>query len=115
MSIRAVLRGVLAGGVAAAVFALLVALAVYNTPVSDPVLRVVLWAGTLLASTAAGWFAARGQDSGQALHGALAGLTFAVLGNLLASGGTLNTSPLWLELLLGTVMGLVGALMAATA
>ena len=103
VSLRAVGRGVAAGLMVAALLALGLALAADRTPVAESVVAAVLWVARVVVSTAAGWFAGRGSDSGAVLPGTLAGLSLAVLGSLVAAETGLPLGPVGVTLAVGMV------------
>jgi hydroxylaminobenzene mutase len=113
MSLRAVLGGVAVGALVGAVLAVALALVVYNTSLPAQFVEVGTWVADAMVSLAAGWAAARRTDSGAALHGILAAVTLAIIGNLAAELSTLPTGSLWGQLGLAAVMGLTGGLIAA--
>lgn len=114
MSLRAVGRGVAAGLMVAALLALGLALAADRTPVAESVVAAVLWVARVVVSTAAGWFAGRGSDSGAVLPGTLAGLSLAVLGSLVAAETGLPLGPVGVTLAVGAFLGALGGFLAVT-
>lgn len=113
MSLRAVLRGVVVGAVVAVVLAAVLALMVYNTTIPDGAVGIGVWVADAVVSLTAGFAAARRLESGAALHGLLAAVTLAVVGNLAAELSRLPTGSLWTQLALAAVMGVTGGLLAA--
>lgn len=113
MSLRAVFRGVVAGAVVAVLLAAALALMVYNTTIPDGAVGIGVWIADAVVSLVAGLAAARRLESGAALHGLLAAVTLALLGNLTAELSHLPSGSLWAQLALAAVMGVTGGLIAA--
>lgn len=112
MSLGAILRGTAVGILAALVLAVALALVVYHTTLPDRFVVSGLWLADAAASFVAGYAAARGVETGAAVHGILAALTLTVVGDLVAEWLRVPTGALWGQLALAAVMGLVGGMAA---